>query len=437
MSCRAYFCRVSEVNRMVQERSRSKNFHLVVWPIFAVALLVILQAGGVNLLQILTHTPLYPVGPAAFGCDFSAFGWGGNELFKESCPWSDRATHPPFFKQLLSFSSVTPHGDRIVRFFWGNVICVTICVSLVSYLFLPARRLSAIAAIFCAGLLSYPVLMLLDRGNIDAWVILFVVGGLFGLSRNRYAIAGTLITFAFASKVYPIVLLAPLFLQFQVRTLLWSLLASVMVYLLAPDAWWCYVSETLWARMRIGAGGENGSLISTIAGIRNRSFGDKATLSTYYFSAVSVILANLILDVLSNRWRLEPRDRAAWLLLYIPLMLAFPQTVYHYCLWAMLLLPFAYAHLLSTSNSLFLRALVLVCCVGVALSQFPAVSLDAIHQKVSGLHQAGGQRIPGYGALIVLVAHIPLKIVWLLQMPARVKSASAQASSSNATPSVA
>ena len=437
MSCRGNFCRVSEVDRMGQERPRSQNFHLVVWPIFAVALLVILQAGGVNLLQILTHTPLYPVGPSAFGGDFSAFGWGGNQLFKESCPWNDRATHPPFFKQVLSFSTVTPHGDGIVRFFWGNVICVPICVALVSYLFLPARRLSAIAAIVCAGLLSYPVLMLLDRGNIDAWVILFMVGGLFGLSRNRYAMAGTLITFAFASKVYPIVLLAPLFLQFQVRTLLWSLLASVVVYLLAPDAWWCYVSETLLARMRIGAGSENGSLMSTISWIRNRAFNDPETLSTYYFTAVSVIVLNLLLDLLSNWRRLEPRDRAAWLLLYIPLMLAFPQTVYHYCLWAMLLLPFAYAHLLSTSNSLSLRALVLVCCVGVALSQFPAVSLDAIHQKVSGVYQAGGQRIPGYGALLVLVAHIPLKLMWLLQMPARVKSGRAQDSSSNATPSVA
>lgn len=421
---------------MEHERSGGQKLGRVVWPVFVVALLVILQAGGVNLLQIFTHTPLYPVGPSAFGGDFTAFGWGGNELFKESCPANERETHPPFFKQLLSFSTVTPHGEGVVHFFWGNLLCVLACVAVVSYLFLSARRLSAIAAIFGAGLMSYPVLMLLDRGNIDAWVILFVVGGLLGLSRNRYAIAGALITFAFASKVYPIVLLAPLFLQLQVRTLLWSLLASGGVYLLAPDAWWCYVSETLLARIRIGAGSENGSLLSTISWIQNRAFNDPETLSVYYFTAVSVIVLNLLLDVLSNWRRLEPRDRAAWLLLYLPVMLAFPQTVYHYCLWALLLLPFAYAHILSTSSSRVLSALVLVSCVGVALSQFPAVSLDAIQQKVSGAYQAGGQRIPGYGALLVLVSHIPLKLIWLLQMPARERSRGAQDPSSNATPSV-
>jgi len=391
------------------------------WPILLVALLIVLQAGLINVLQIRTHAPIYPVVGFAFGGDFHEFGWIGADAYKETCPSNDRATHPPFFKQVLASVRFLSNPEGGNRFFWGNILCILISAALSFYLFFPLRRVWAALAIFAAAFFSYPVLMLLDRGNIDIWVIFFALVGIFGISRSKYFFAGSLIACSIASKVYPAVLLAPLVLQLQVRVLVWCALAFVPIYLWAPDAWNCFVSGVLVGRLHQVASYENGSLFVTSAWLVNQPFGNDDVLSNFLIIGGGAVLIHLLLDLMSNRWKLGPKDRAAWLLLYLPVTVAFPKTVYHYCLWCLLLLPFAYAYILSNTASWVLRVLIFFCCVGVMLSQFPAISLNAIQDVFWGFRRYRPEFYPGLGSLIVFLGHIPVKLMWLQQMSVKAK----------------
>jgi hypothetical protein len=274
-------------------------------------------------------------------------------------------------------------------------------------------------AIFATAFLSYPVLMLLARGNIDGWVGLFVLSAVFGISRNKHAIAGLFIAFAFASKIYPVVLLAPLILQFQLRALLWSGGFAALIVLSAPHAWDCFVSNTLSFRVALATSFENGSLLHTIAWLYKTHFGDPNMLRTYKVVGTSVVALNFILDLLSNRKKMKPRDRAAWLLLYLPVMLAFPNTVFHYGLWSLILLPVAYAYLLSRTRAVILGFPIFLCCIGVALSQFPVVSFIRLQEASPELPGGNWWGVPGLGSLILLIGHVLVKYLWLWQMPAK------------------
>lgn len=415
---------------MGHESSASKITAQKLWPVFLVVLIITLQVGLINLLQLISHTKLYPVVEFAFLGDLGSFIGGGTSISLGRSPYLDpRLVTPPFFPQLifLIINLMTNVGAPLGLhgFFWANLACIFINISLVAYLFIPSGRAIAISVMIAGALSSYPVLMLLDRGNIDAWVIFFMLVGLLGFSRNSYFTAGSCLACAIASKVYPIILLAPLFLQLQIRTILWCGFAGILIYCAAPEPWQDFLTHRLLDRWQQTGDRENGSLLRTTHWLFRGSYTADEVTSIFQITAIFIIASHLALDLFSNRRLFSPLDRSAWLLMYIPLMLAFPKTVYHYCFWSMLLMPATYAYLLTRTRSPFLRALVALSCIGVGLSQFPGIAFESLDMPTWRPQLIYGSFIPGFGALIVLLCHIPLKALWLKEMPVAVRGETA------------
>ena len=148
----------------------------------------------------------------------------------ESPLFSARNPHPP--TQVLLVSPLSSLGYRTARLTWlaAMALCFALAIGLAS----KEMGLSLGGAIV-AGIasLAIPVVQKdLLYGQVNAILLLAMVGGWLALRREKHALAGVLIGFAGAVKLFPLFLVVPLY-RASKRALVWLVSSAVVVTLIA------------------------------------------------------------------------------------------------------------------------------------------------------------------------------------------------------------
>jgi hypothetical protein len=268
--------------------------------------------------------------------------------------------------------------------------------------------------VFLSLLFSYPVFFLLHRGNIDGVVFFLIALGLYLASRHGN-LPGDLfgaLFFAIAChlKIYPILLLVPILLMRRWRLLLFLLFWLAVLALLTGDMW-----NSFYQKFLIRGPGfkmeENGSLVNTfflLSIVLNyflRNLGIFHNFAWIRWAAYLVFAGFLGLNILADyRQRIwaRPDKFAEHVILYLPLMICLPTTVFHYeftLLLALIPLLIKFSGEGKDSNIiLYLLAF------GVVLSQIHAAALYFLTDNILAYY------IPGFGLILILIANLAIKL---------------------------
>jgi uncharacterized membrane protein len=186
--------------------------------------------------------------------------------------------------------------------------------------------------------LSFPFIFLLQRGNIDGIVFLFLMLSIYFWHRHG-ALAGSLLSIAVSLKVYPILILIGAIIENRSRVIASFLLTQTFIILIDFEAWRSYLLERIFTRMDLLLFNNNLSFASAHYFLREivlRLFGYSAPyhyekLYAQTLGAITfVLLVGLTAYTHFKLQRKENNTHHNMLLLYLPLMVGFPQQVFPY-----------------------------------------------------------------------------------------------------------
>lgn len=366
-------------------------------PLRVAALVSLVLFLACHVFQILSQRDVYFVGKMILGNDFLYFHTAARAIHMGANPYLvEGFVTPPTFAWLVYKLGIDtlPFERAAVLVFWANL--AALCLStLFSALLLwegrPTDRQKAFS--FAALLLAtgFPAYFLVDRGNIDAFVLLPVVLALGLLAKSSKHgswlewLGGALLGVAIVFKVYPVLLLWPATLLGRFRFVMGAMLAVAFAVVLDP-AHWAYfvfqrgVERSLWMVVDEGAGIFTffrllGDLFAFAGGpVVGNGLVRLTALSVFVglFGAMSVAL-----------WHLAPRTRSdkAWraVACFLPFAVSLPQVVYAYSLVQLLPFLFAVAAMHGDPNAgPGERRAWLVAAVGVALAQLQVKALVTV-----------------------------------------------------------
>jgi len=250
-----------------------------------------------------------------------------------------------------------------------------------------------------AVLLSYPFHFLFDRVNIDSVVLALMMLAVWWSGRRPLA-SGACLGLAVATKVYPVLLVAPLLGRRRHRVLSAAAATLLVAVLVAPRLW---LEFAVRARQRVGLfeTSENASIVYLfrVLGEALRWLGLPLGWRVWQALAVVAYVALFLFaayaDYLKRDRRNEP-EATAMALLYFPFMVAMPQQAYHYSLVVLLPLIPVVGWLWARGGPRARRVLLLI-AVGIALSQVQAVAFS---------HLVGNtipHVVPGIGLMLAMV----------------------------------
>jgi hypothetical protein len=254
-------------------------------------------------------------------------------------------------------------------------------------------------------LISYPFHFLVDRANIDGFVLLLMGLGIFALGRAD-SVAGMMFALAAGLKAYPILLALPLAARRRWTALAFLVATLTVFVLVTPDHWWRFVTGRLMERGGKFRIDENGSLAVTFfyfgSFLTGRSPQNPSAFVEMFERLsgpvyLALLAALLFQDVKSARSG-GIRGLRACLVSYFPFMVAVPRLAYHYELVNLLaLIPVATWGWSRSPNDAGRRVLLAI-AVGVALSQFQAVAAEKL------IGSSYPHFIPGLGLFIAMLA---------------------------------
>ena len=270
---------------------------------------------------------------------------------------------------------------------------------------------------FVSMLLGYPFYFLIERGNIDGWVMLFLTAGLFVYQKweNKWG-SGLLFALAIMFKAYPILLFIPLVLYRKWPWLLWVCF-WLLILMIISFPWIGEYYSVLHSRAQGFRFDENGSLIATVAllviflGFLNVSIASTGIVFAPFIAAVVYgILISIVIYVDYKQSKRKKFDISV-VMMYFPFMVALPKTVYPYSLViCMLLLPMV-VYLWKKSIRKYQRIWLAAILLGVSLMQWQAIALNKLTQNILA------HLIPGLGLLIVMIGISAYKMVSLRMTP--------------------
>lgn len=383
-------------------------------PLFLVTAILSLVMGLVLLLQIPTQRDIFLVNKSSSGSghDYDGF-YAASLLVREGrTPYSlYRYVTPPVPAILNIPLTYLPFGTA------NLLVAVLIFLSVLASLFLcrhifrPPNGengqvfLVSVMTIMC---FSYPFYFLLDRGNIDGFVLLLMSLGLYSLVTRRERLAGIAFGLAVSLKAYPVLVVVPLLAFRRRRPLVWIAIVLVCLFLLMPELWTEFFRERIFARSIQWRIDENGSITSTFFFI-GRLLGCPVPFvgaSQLVYAMLLVTLCYLDFKTRSD----DDRQLCTSILMYLPFMVAVPWLSYHYELVVNLamipLISWLWARAAARRQQLLL--LFVVC--GIALSQFQAVAVAQLTGNVAA------HFVPGFGLLIVMVATVAYRLQEFLSM---------------------
>jgi hypothetical protein len=262
---------------------------------------------------------------------------------------------------------------------------------------------------FFSLLLGYPFYFLIERANIDGWVFLFLCLGLFFQRPKTEWSSGLFFSLAIFFKIYPILILLPIFLYKKWRLLIWLCLWLLLWGIFSIFWFSDFQSEIINRSQSFFVFDENGSLVATIALI---SLLFNATgysnLIVLYSPVITAIMYGCLISLMIFADYKASKNKEfdiTSVIMYIPFMVALPQVVYHYSFVILLILIPAICYLWERSSDYLHKILIFIISIGISLSQWQSMALFNLTQNILA------QVIPGLGLLIVMFGVVAYKLV--------------------------
>ena len=388
-------------------------------PTFFIASLNVVVFAVINGIQLVTQIPLRYVNKWIMpGVDYRDFYQASLQILRGGSPYAvDRYVTPPLFA--LANIPFALLGFEAARALFMLLIPLTVLVSyLLIYLAVKETQLEEGHWFAFGGMIvilfSYPLYFLFERGNIDGVVLFFMCLSLCVMPRHPW-LGGLFLASAIHFKLYPILLLIPLFLSGRWKSILWTSTWILVLVVITLPYWTDFVT-LLPRRSNSFQLFENGSLVNTVLfiGMVFSHFFDKDNLLWTYVPLYSAILYGLFISVLvlSDYQLSRNVSSKQWLanaLLYFPFMVALPKSVYHYEFVVLLPLVPVLDNLWKRASFPSERFVIGLIGLGLALTQWQAVALYTLTNNVTAYY------IPGFGLLLVMAGISAYKFMQLKQ----------------------
>jgi hypothetical protein len=389
-------------------------------PLWFAAVTVCLLMGGVLVVQIFVQRDIYFVDRFYAGLDYNDFHRASVLLAQGRSPYEiDRYVTPPVPAALNLPLSLLPFGFARYVVMLAVLFSVPCSYWLLDRLFNPCNgQGNRMWGYLMMTGVSYPFIFLVDRGNIDGFVLLIVALGLF-LGQKRSAAAGLLFGLAISMKIYPVLLVIPMIAFRRWRMLVFTMLGLIGLIIVLPHEWYAFVTERLLVRGSDWRADENASLANTfyyVGRAVDYTLGRGCSVEfDMLFRRLSFVFYLLLLgaaSMLDFRAR-SGHDQDAYgefsarAVLYFPFMIAVPQLTYHYELvFLPALLPlFCRLWLRDGLQDRGARRWIVFLSLCVALSQFHAVAMEKLTGTVVW------HFVPGFALFLVLLGVLLLRLV--------------------------
>lgn len=392
-----------------------KSYH----PALFISLFLVLSMGAIHMLQIVYQREVYYDNRIFFGADYIEFYQASNFMGQGLSPYSaQRYVTPPLAALINQPLARLEFPLAAFVFFVLSLAALIVAYALVYLRFFGSGwepDLWVAVGGVIAMLFSYPVFFLLDRGNIDAIVILGVFACVCLIGKNDW-LAGAALGFSIGLKAYPVFLLLPLVVGRRYKALLGVLLAGViMLSVTGPEMWLEYVTGRVFERGSQFRMDENGSIAVTfvflgkLAGHLGLILPENVIvwLSTLYLASLAGLM--IYADIGLPRGADEP-TRVAGAMMYIPLMPAIPMLAYHYELSILLPLIPMVSYLWVREGGRASRWALSAAVIGLSLSQMHAVALEKLF-AVYYVHF-----IPGFGLFLTMTGFAAYKLAGAMRL---------------------
>ena len=388
-------------------------------PALILYVLISLSTGAMLVAQAWLQQSLNFVNHIFLGYDFTVFYRAAMALLHGQSPYSIPDYVFPPLPALLIGLMASFDFEHI-----KHPLAVAVALSVVASLCLTFRTfnpwffglrykfftLVAFALILSILSLSYPFMFLLERCNIDGFVLLSVCLGVFLLGKSD-ALSGVFFALAISLKVYPLLVILPLATSRRWKALAFLCGTMLFLYLLTPQLWNEFITERILRRASVFRIDENGSLMNAFLGLgfflEAISGADQGVLpklmAKMAFPVYALLLAAVTFFNLTKR-NADPDELRADVLMYVPFMVAVPNLAFHYELVGLLaMLPAISWHWKLTSQPAERMTLVFI-SAGIAIAQFQAV---AAYEAIGSVH---AHFVPAIGLFIVLAGIFIFKL---------------------------
>ncbi len=318
-----------------------------------IAIGIVAVAGFFTMAQLYFQKDLYPVNKMRLGSDYTPFYNATKRIIGGGSPYEVFRYLSPPVPAYMNYFLVKYSWERAQRIMFFLVTGIVIAGYILSsfVFFRQDARLNLYIILFGLVIIlhSYPFHFLADRCNIDGFVLFLVIVSVASIHSSQY-ISGAFLAFAVSMKVYPVILIAPLFLMRKYKVCCAFVAVMLILYLLNPQVWHEYINERLLQRsvgfFRVY---ENGSMVCALYCLgallqKLISFADlHIALRDILKSSSLFIYIVLFTCCIAGDWYvhrkkgfINVKEEKAALMLYFPFMVAMPYVVYHYELTALL-----------------------------------------------------------------------------------------------------
>ncbi|HYF52135.1 MAG TPA: glycosyltransferase family 87 protein [Planctomycetota bacterium] len=300
-------------------------------------------------------------------------------------PYSDnRNVFTPLATQLnLSLANFELTRARHI-FYWINIACLILACVLAVRRFLPEPRQfwPSLLTTLAIASISYPVMFLLDRGNIDGVLTLFIAISLY-LSRGGTieALSGVALALCAGLRLpFVILAVAPL-IQRRWRVLLGAIAAIVLIWLMSLSHWAAWFDGRFFEAWNYWRTDENAGLAAVFhffaEAIRLYAFEPHILYAAGAWAlGASFVFMFVLLDLCD-----PPKDAAQAGVVYLPTAVMLPAVVYPFTQSVLILLLPALAAMYAASSRYWMRVGIVVASAGMALVFAPAQAIATLTQS--------------------------------------------------------
>ncbi|MCD4753706.1 MAG: DUF2029 domain-containing protein [Anaerolineaceae bacterium] len=387
------------------------------FPAILIAMILVTSFGVITISYVLSKKPLVFLNYLPIsGWDYKDFFVASERILTGLSPYNFETNRyvttpiPAIFNipfVLLGFDLA-----KIVLFIFIPCSIISAYFIIVStYKFPTVEKEPILLAGLSCILFGYPFYFLIQRVNIDGWVLLFLSLGLFFFHKPKKEwLSGLFFSLAVAFKIYPILIFIPLLLNRKWKSMVWIVVWGAL-WVLISCFWLADMQTMLVSRSQsLFRWDENGSLLNTtIMLIASIKLINTSIISANIVSAATTIAAVIysilistliIIDYkLAKRTTIQPET----LILYVPFMIGVPQLVFHYSFIILLLLIPAICYLWGKSKNKWEKIALLAMTIGVALTQFQAIAAAFLTKNILA------HGIPGFGLLIIMISIVSYK----------------------------
>jgi hypothetical protein len=386
----------------------------VSFPVAAILFMELAGLSAVMVLQVFRGSSINFTNKMGLGYDYEHFLLGARAILSGNSPYIVGHYVTPPVPAILNIPFAFLLDDRHAIYIVFLLIPCCVLLALwwihraVNGALAESEKISVFLLAAGAMAFGYPFLFLLDRENIDGFVLLAACAGVC-LLQKRPCLAGISLALAVSLKLYPILLVFPLLARRQWKTLLWLGIGLLALFLVAPSLWIEFFSQRLFARTTEFQAYDNISLTALFFHIPLWSTGAQVqvgnVLSAGWMAGGAFLLilaAMILLDVRMPR-AVPAEIETASIILYFPLMIAIPQTAYQYeGILLIALLPVLCFAWMRTRDKVS-RALLLGIALGISLTQLLTVPLNRL------LGEGRFDMIASFGLLVILLASVGYK----------------------------